>query len=241
MTQKKWINTDQLGEISENQRYQRSIITKLFLVCGAIGPVLFVLIFLIEGRARMDYDPILYPVSSLSIGESGWIQTTNFIVAGILLLMFSIGLRQIFNFPEKKFKGSLLIMLVGIGLIGAGICYTDPVYGYPTDKPLILTQFTIRGHLHDVFSLLVYICLPAACFVFRRQFIKTGKNGWADYSAISGIIVILTFVLAAIGFKQIPGLVDYAGLFQRLCIGTGCAWMALLSLYLLDRFNHYSY
>jgi hypothetical protein len=207
--------------------------TKALLLCGTIACPLFMLAVILEGAIRTDYSSFRYPLSSLSIGDLGWMQMSNFIVAGILLFVFSIGLKQIFNSSKRKFRGPLLISLVGIGLIGAGIFSTDPIYGYPKSKPLILAQFTIHGHLHDAFSILVFICLPAACFVFRKRFISTGENVWAKYSIISGFAFIVIFILTSMGFKQLPWFVDFAGLFQRICLTIGWTWVTLLALHLL--------
>jgi hypothetical membrane protein len=192
----------------------------MLLLCGIIACPLFIITFIIEGAARAGYSPFRHPISSLSIGELGWIQTVNFLIAGVLLIAFSFGLK------------SRLIGLVGLGLLGAGVFKTDPIYGYPEDQPLLLDQFTIHGHLHDLFSILVFTCLPAACFVFRKRFIRAGEQGWAIYSATTGILMILTFILSAIGFKQLLGLVSIAGVFQRLCIILGGVWIALLALHL---------
>ena len=193
--------------------------TKALLACGIIAGPLFIFIFLIEGATRINYSALRHPISSLSIGESGWIQVANFISTGVLLFVFAFGLR------------SKLIGIVAIGLMGAGIFSTDPVYGYPEDQPLILAQFTLHGHLHDLFSIFVFTCLPAACFVYRKKFISEEKFGWATYSAITGTSMILTFLFAGMGFKQIPLLVDYAGVFQRLCIIIGGTWMTLIALH----------
>jgi len=208
--------------------------TNALLICGAITCPLFILAVLIEGAARPDYNSFRYPLSSLSIGANGWTQISNFIITGILLVLFSFGLRQVFGSNKVIFRGPLLIMLAGIGLIGAGIFVTDPIFGYPPNKPIVLRQFTWHGHLHDGFSMLVFICLPWACFVFRKRFIKAGKHGWATYSAFTGFAVTVTFILASIGFKQITGFVNFAGLFQRLCILTGLAWITFLSLQLIS-------
>ncbi len=210
-----------------------NINTKIPLLCGVIAYPLFILVVLTEGILRPDYSSLLHPLSSLSIGETGWIQIVNFILAGILLVVFSFGLKQIFITPNENFRGPLLIRLVGIGLIGAGIFVTDPIYGYPIDKPLLLRQFTFHGHLHDGFSMLVFICMPWACFVFRKYFISNGMKGWAYYSAFTGYAMVASFIITSIGFKQIQGLENYAGMFQRLCISFGGTWMTLLSLHLL--------
>jgi hypothetical membrane protein len=216
-----------------NPIFHMDIKTRRLLSCGAIGSPLFVLVFLIEGALRYGYSPLRHPISSLSIGDEGWIQVVNFLLAGLLLLVFAVGLQRIFRSNKKATHGPLLIGLVGIGLIGAGIFTTDPVYGYPQDKPLILAQYSIHGHLHDFFSLLVFICLPIACFAFRRLFATTGQRGWALYSVFTGIAMFAAFVLAGMGFKQYRGLVNFAGVLQRLSILLSCIWITLLALHLL--------
>jgi hypothetical protein len=207
--------------------------TKSLLACGVIVCPLFILTVLIQGSIRSDYNPYKYPLSSLSIGDQGWVQIANFIITGLLIILFSVGLKRIFNSEKEKFHAPLLMMLVGIGLTGAGIFVTDPVFGYPENQPLILKQFTFHGHLHDAFSMLVFICLPWMCFAFRKQFSSTGKKGWAGYSAFTGFTMITAFILASMGFKQFPGFVDLAGASQRLCIVIGGTWITLLSLHLM--------
>ena len=212
---------------------QIHIRTKLGLLCGTIACPLFLMVVLIEGAIRPNYSSLLYPLSSLSIGDHGWIQTLNFILTGILLFVFSFGLKQHCNNINEKFRGPLLIRYVGFGLIGAGIFVTDPIFGYPSNEALILRQFTFHGRLHDVFSMFVFVCLPWACFVFRKYFITLENKVWANYSSFTAYAMIGAFIIASMGFKQVPGFVNYAGLFQRLCIGLGWTWMTLLSIRLI--------
>jgi hypothetical protein len=207
--------------------------TKRLLLCGPIGCIVFITLFLIQGVIRESYFPFRFPISSLSIGEFGWIQITNFIISGSLIFLFAFGLRQAATSLKGIIWISRLIGVVGLGLVGAGICSTDPVYGYPITEPLRLAQFTLHGHLHDFFSLFVFICSPIACFKFYNRFKDYGNASWATYSLISGIGILVMFILAAIGFKQTPGFVDYAGIFQRLSIIIGCAWIALLAIHII--------
>jgi hypothetical protein len=46
--------------------------TKTLLACGVIAGPLFVLVFVVEGATRADYDPLRHPVSSLALGYWGW-------------------------------------------------------------------------------------------------------------------------------------------------------------------------
>ena len=45
----------------------------------------FTLAWLLQGMTRADYDPARHPVSSLAIGELGWIQRATFLVTGVLM------------------------------------------------------------------------------------------------------------------------------------------------------------
>jgi len=47
-----------------------------------------------------------------------------------------------------------------------------------------------------------------------------GEPGWAVYSLLSGLAMIVFFVLASMGFLQRPGFVDVAGMYQRLSVAT---------------------
>jgi hypothetical protein len=67
--------------------------TKALLSCGAVAGPLFVAAFLVEGAARLGYDPLRHPVSSLVLDDHGWMQTANFGVASLLTLAFAAGLR----------------------------------------------------------------------------------------------------------------------------------------------------
>ena len=205
------------------------------LACGLVGPPLFLIVFILEGALRPGYDSMKLPVSSLSIGPSGWIQQVNFIVTGVLVLGYAVGLKGSFDGYAGSTWGPRLVGLVGAGLVGAGVFTTDPVFGYPTTHPLLLSQVTLHGHLHDLSSACVFVLLPGACIVFARLFRRKGEIRWATYSLLTAACMPVLLVLSASGFRQVPGLVSVAGLFQRLTIGAGWLWMSLMALHLMRR------
>lgn len=57
--------------------------TRTLLASGVIAGPLFVGTFLAEGATRAGYEPLRHPVSSLALGDHGWMQTANFVVAGL--------------------------------------------------------------------------------------------------------------------------------------------------------------
>ena len=194
---------------------------RVLLGCGAVGPPLFVVVFLVEGPFPAGYSPLRHPVSSLALTEFGWVQDVTFVVTGLLLLGFAAGLRDHGRWLP------LLVAVVGIGLIGAGFFPTDPVGGYP----VALTERTVQGHLHDAFSGLVFGGLPAACLVSARR----SGGPWARYSVVTAVVFLAGFVLAGVGFAQGNALAPVGGLFQRITIIVGFAWLTALAGRLLRR------
>jgi hypothetical membrane protein len=208
--------------------------TKALLACGVIGGPLFIVIFLVEGATRANYEPLRHPVSSLALGDYGWVQVANFIVVGLLTLAFAAGLRHTLRPGKGSTLGPLLVGIWAVGLLGAGVFVTDPVSGYPPGSPDRLSGYSWHGALHDLFSLPAFVALTAACFVFGRRFATRGERGWAVYSAISGLVFVSAFVLSSAGFGQAEGLVDLAGLLQRVAVAVGFGWITLLAVHLLS-------
>ena len=100
--------------------------TEFLLLCGVIGPLLFILVFLIEGATRPGYSAWRTDVSYLALSNQGWEQIANFIVCGSLCIAFAVGLWQIWRTGRASVWGPLLIGLFGLGLLIAGVFVTDP-------------------------------------------------------------------------------------------------------------------
>jgi hypothetical membrane protein len=196
------------------------------------GPLFFA-IFLIAGALRPDYDPLRHPVSSLELGPTGWVQSLNFILTGTLVVLFGIGIRS----TVRKLGGGrtvpILFMLVGAGLIGAGLFAPDPLSGYPPGTPPAAVSPSLQRVLHDLFSTPVFTALPAACIILARRFAKRRRIGWAIYSALSAAMMIILFVMSSIAFAQGSPLTPIGGLLQRLTLASAFLWMALLGLWSL--------
>ncbi|MFC8807744.1 DUF998 domain-containing protein [Streptomyces anthocyanicus] len=96
---------------------------QVLLACGMAAGPLFTVAYLLQGASRVGYRPFRHPVSSLAFGRAGWVQTVNFLLAGLLSLVFAVGLWRV-GFSRW---GALLIGAWAVGLLGAGAFRTDPV------------------------------------------------------------------------------------------------------------------
>jgi hypothetical protein len=206
--------------------------TRLLIACGAIGPSLFTVVYLIEGATRPGYDAWRQAASALSLSDQGWVQVINFIVCGLLILGFALGLRQTLRGGRGATWGPILIAAVGAGLVMAGVFVTDPALGYPPGTPPgPAVHTTLHGALHWVLGgLVVFSCLPASCFVFARRWVSDAEwRGWALYSVASGVMMIAFFVAFAVASMNNGP----AGLFERISLSFGMLWMTLFAIRLL--------
>ena len=212
----------------------RTLTTKLLFLGGAIGPVLFVIVFLVAGAARPDYNSWQTTISTLSLGPQGWIQIVNFCLFGLFTLCFAVGLRRVSSTGPGSRWGPILLCIVGLGLITAGPFVTDPILGYPPGLSND-AQTSLHGTIHNTASLIVFMALPAACFVMGWRFARDRAwRGWALYSVATGV-VILVFVawffasIVASTHAQASGTAP-PGLLERLFTIIGCCWLSLLAL-----------
>lgn len=217
---------------SAQRTREQPLALRLLLACGAIGPLLFIVVFLIEGAMRPDYSAWRHFVSSLSLGERGWVQITSFVICGVFVICFAIGLRQVLHPGKSSTWGPILLGMFGLGLIGAGFFVMDPLLGYPPGAP---STRTLHGTLHHLMGLVVFfISLPAATFVLARRFAgDPAWRGWFLYSIATGMLVIVFLVAGILAASSNPN--APAGLFQRLSIITGWGWIVLLAFRLMGR------
>ena len=210
--------------------------TKALLLCGLISGPLFMLTLLIEDCTTPNFNPLRYPGSALALGPFGWVQDGNFIVTGLLTLAFAVGLWQVLHHPHGSTWGPLLVGYWAIGLIAAGIFPTDPVLGFPPGTPDSVLHPSLHGLLHDLFSVPAFLGMViACCFVFRHWFAQRQERAWALYSVINGVVLAVSFALAAAGFSLAPGLVNLAGFFQRIAALVIWSWLFMIALYWLRR------
>ena len=141
-------------ETSAQSAGEQPVAMTLLLACGAIGPLLNIVVLLVLGATRPGYNAWQVPDSSLELGVSGWIQITNYLITGALMLGFAIGLRRVLCAGRGSTWGLILLGIYGLTFIGAGIFVTDPVLGYP---PGASSTPTVHGILHDLFGQLQFI------------------------------------------------------------------------------------
>jgi len=199
--------------------------TRALLLCGVVGPPLFIVTFLVEGATRPGYSWWRNYVSSLATGDGGWVQIANFLVWGTLAIAFSIGVVR-----TGLVAPGVLIFLYGAGLLVAGVFVTDPSLGYPPGAP---AEHTTHGMIHGLAGLAVFSLNAVTAFVVARHFFRDrGSRAWAIYSLVTGLLIVVLFVAStALSVQDELGNVPNGptGFLQRISIVIGWTWIAALA------------
>src|SRR5215469_8259990 len=108
--------------------------TRSLLAGAAIAGPLFAVVGLIQAFVHPGFDLTRHALSLLEAGDFGWIQRANFILTGLLYVGGAAAMRQVMRGPGATW-GPRLIMVFGMGMIGAGCFAADPGLGYPPGTP----------------------------------------------------------------------------------------------------------
>ena len=207
---------------------------KKLLYAGVIGPLLFIVVFLVEGLTRPGYSAWRHYVSQLATGDGGWMQVVNFLVCGTLIIAFAIGLRFALRGSRASVGAPVLFGLFGTALLVAGIFVTDPALGYPVGAAQV---HTMHGMIHGFSGLAAFSLLAASGFVMAWHFAaEPGSRRWQLYSLGVGLLIVAFFIASTtVSTLDARGAWPNAptGFFQRIAIIGGWTWIAMVAVHLI--------
>jgi hypothetical membrane protein len=202
--------------------------TRALLICGLIAGPFYIVVGLIQAFIRPGFDIMRHDLSLLANGDLGWIQITNLVLTGLLVVAFAFGVRQALTAGRGRTWGPILLAVYGLGLIGAGFFIADPAFGFPPGTPADAHTISWHGLLHFICGGVGFLALIAACFVLARRFASQRQRGWAAYSLASGVIFFAAFVGIATGSGQPWSVIGF-----WIGVVVAWAWVWALALKLL--------
>lgn len=173
--------------------------TRLLLRLGMSAGPLYVGVGLLEVMFREGFDIRRHALSLMSNGEFGWIQIGSFICSGLFVMAGALGIRRALQ-GRGATAGPALLVLYGIGLIGAGIFIADPMDGFPPGTPPgPPVSMSWHGPLHFMAGGVGFFGLIAATWVFGYRFLRGRELGWAAFSCLTGLFFLGAFAAIASG------------------------------------------
>jgi hypothetical membrane protein len=190
---------------------------------GIIGPLLFTVGFIVQGLFRSgEYDPIAETVSALEAGPNGWIQQLNFVVFGVLMMIFGVGLSKVLR-TRRRWTAFAVVLWWAVGLLMAGL--------FPLRENADGQTYDPTG-LHQpngaVFFLSTWAGLAILSWCLRSD--PRWRN-LVPYTMItSAALAVLFAVLAVLAIPDSAPLHPWAGLLQRLVLAVWFPCLVVLGV-----------
>jgi hypothetical membrane protein len=183
-------------------------------LAGITGPILFTTAFLVQQVARRDtYDWVGEPVSNLEAGPHGWVQQVNFVVFGVLMAAFALGMHRGVVRSRLSWLGPSLLGLSSAGLfLAAAFPIEEDASGVAYDP----------GY-HFVAGVTFFLSSGLALLALSRAQRADARRGEVvpRWTLVAGVLAFAGFVtLGAFAIPDGAPLHGYAGLAQRVVILT---------------------
>jgi hypothetical membrane protein len=198
--------------------------TRTLAAAGIVGPVMFTVGILVQQFYRRgDYDPVAQLVSDLTAGRYGWVQQVNFIVFGLLMVAFAVGLHQGVHPSRARAVSPAILGFNAAGLVLAGIF---PLRADATGRVYDpIGVHTVNG---AIFFASIGIVLAVVSLRLRAD---PRWRGLATYTLVTGIALLVLFaVVVALARPAGTPLHDRLGLLQRLVLTVWLACIVVVAL-----------
>ncbi|HKT06049.1 MAG TPA: DUF998 domain-containing protein [Rugosimonospora sp.] len=182
--------------------YAPAVSTRTLLGCGALAAPLWAAVSLAQAATRPGFDLTRHPLSALSDGSLGWLQITNFLVAGALTVAGAVGLRRVLRGTPGGTWAPRLVLVNGVAMMAAGVFVMDPADGFPVGTPAGMpAALSWHSYGHMACGTVAFTALIAACYVLGRHYRRAGQRGSAVASRVAGTALLVGDLWAMGGGK----------------------------------------
>lgn len=192
-------------------------------LAGVYGPVIFILLFTIDGLLRPGYSAIYQAISDLGSGPAAWIFNGDLVLFGLFLFLFAYGFRSVIRTIMSGILleiACVLLFLPGLGAINDALFVEDVFKNYPT---------TWHGMLHALGFILAGTAFLVAVFLIGLRWRKCAH--WQWYGWYSIVTALLVFCLGlGLRILRIIGILTPAtgGLVERSLLFGALSWYMVI-------------
>lgn len=166
--------------------------TRLLLRLGVLAGPFYLILGLAQAYVRDGFDPARHPLSVLVHGSGGWVQTANFVLAGLMVIAAAVGFRRVLGAWSRSVSWPL--GLYGVSMLVAAAFPADPLDGFPPGTPAGFPEsFSTSGLVHFAAGGLGFTCLAVSCLAAAAALSHRGARGLAWVSGASGVLALLGF------------------------------------------------
>ena len=192
-----------------------------------VAPILYVLALAVFGFLREGYSHVSDAITDLQAVGSPNMAGVNatFILMGLMVLAFSVGLYRGAG-PGKRVKfGSLLVFVIGLGHVVGSVFPDD--YSCPSPG---CNSWAANGHTVGI--LMEVFTIPIAILLFSRGLGRdTAWRRYRTYSLVTGIVALALLVLFFASAEDDTSLLGQrGGAIQRLYFAAWFQWIAVMAI-----------
>lgn len=190
---------------------------RIAAVSGTVAPLAWTILVLMGASLRPGYSHLTQYISELGFGPNSIIQTANFLIVGSLIIIFALGLQWGIGKGQglDAKVGPSLVVVIGVGLIGAGLFPGDP-------------SSSFSYSMHALFSVIVFFVGPfGPIFMWRRLSKDSQWRRYRYYSLATGILMYPAFLNPLSG--------PWPGLTQRVTLFILFLWIEIIAIQLLRK------
>jgi len=166
--------------------------SRILLTGAVVATPLFIALWAVQAFTRDGFRPTYHPMSLLSLGDGGWVQVVNFVVVGLLVIGGGVGLGRTLGAGRLPRWIGALVVLMGVGLVVAGVFVTDAGAGFPLGSPAGAPVMSWHGAVHQVGFLLTQLAFVAAGIVLAVTFARGRRRRWAGacIAAVAAAVLV---------------------------------------------------
>jgi len=206
-------------------------VTRSLLGWGVVAGIFYLVVGIAQGLVRDGFSFAEHPLSLLMLGDFGWIQRTNLILTGMMVIAAAVGFRRAMT-PDKRAKRTgIALGVYGLALIGAGIFPPDPVNGFPEASST--AEATTNGVLHLTFGGIGFIALATAALFLVGWYRGRDESSSATRSRLAGIVILVAFLGGAALATSSVGVI-----LLWVAVATGWVWLSFNSLHIYRLVPH---
>jgi hypothetical protein len=158
-------------------------VTRSLLGYGAVAGPAYVVVSLAQALTRDGFD----------LTRHAWSLLANVALTGAMLVAFAVGLRRALAGGRGGRWAPRPIGAFGVGMaLPALVFRADPAQGFPpgaAEQP----ERSWHGALHYPVAGIAFLSLVVACFVLASRYRAEGRGGWAAFSTVAGVVLLVGF------------------------------------------------
>ena len=181
---------------------------------GIIAPILFTVLVIVESLLRSGYSQIYNYISDLGVGPYAIIQNANFIILGLLSLVFALGFGRTLAASSGRRARSVVGIIV--------------VFGLGTTMFAGASLLFIAYFAYTLTAFIAFFTIIAAQLLTWRSLKNSDGKTWGRYRAYSLISGLLSLVLLFVFSSTLS--TAYHGATERVFVAVPLIWIEVTGI-----------